>query len=549
MNRAVKNLMAKRRIRVIARAVTCTLMLALASCQIPQIRQAEQGAGLPGGYNAATGWENSTPLAAVIGIPAVSSMTRGPTRPETSAQLGIDEFYTDPILQDLLHQALANNRELLALNEEVQIARNEVLARSGAYLPFAFLRGSAGLERASQFTPEGAAERDLEFLPGKHFPDPMGNFMFGLNFFWQLDIWRELRNARDAAKQRYVAAAERRNFFVTRLVAEVAENYYSLLALDNRLLNLNTVISFQEQSLVTAELLYAAGRANILGVQRFQAEVRRNQSERTIIAQEIIETENRINFRINRLPQPVERASADFFDLNIHALDLGLPAQLLLNRPDIRQAERELQAAGLDVKVARARFFPRLDIMGGIGYQAFNPRYLFYTPESMAANLAGELVAPIANRRAIQADYRSANARQLESIYNYQRIILNAYTEVINRMSMVENYRRSIEIKKLQLSSLVTAVETASKLFQNARAEYLDVLFSQRDLLDARMVLIETKRQQLAAIVNTYQALGGGDPWLMSNHAPPPEPVGTGIGGRSKWMNYCRKIIGFSYLP
>ena len=128
----------------------------------------------------------------------------------------------------------------------------------------------------------------------------------------------------------------------------------------------------------------------------------------------------------------------------------------------------------------------------------------------MIDNVAGDLVAPLINKRAIKAEYLSANARQLQSVYNYQRVILNAFTEVINRVSMVENYSKSIEIKKQQLASLEASVDAATKLFQNARAEYIDVLFAQRDLLDARMVLIDTKKEQLSAIVNTYQALGGG---------------------------------------
>ncbi|HMF19712.1 MAG TPA: TolC family protein [Gemmataceae bacterium] len=112
--------------------------------------------------------------------------------------------------------------------------------------------------------------------------------------------------------------------------------------------------------------------------------------------------------------------------------------------------------------------------------------------------------------KAIRAEYLSANARQLETVYNYQRVILNAFTEVINRLSKVENYSNSIDIKKQQLQSLEQSVTSASKLYQNARAEYIEVLFAQRDLLEARTVLIETKREQLSAIVNAYQALGGG---------------------------------------
>src|SRR5262249_8817477 len=261
-----------------------------------------------------------------------------------------------------------------------------------------------------------------------------------LNLFWQLDIWRELRNARDAAAQRYFAASERRNYFVTRLVAEIAENYYGLMALDKRLETLDNIIELQEQSLKLGKARKEAARGTELAVQRFQAEVRKTQSEKLIVKQEIVEVENRINFLVNRFPQPVERRSAGFFDLKIHTLSVGVPAQLLQNRPDIRQAERELEAAGLDVKVARAHFFPRLDISGRAASEAFNPKSLFWTPDALIYNVAGALTAPLINKKAIKAESLSANARQLESVYNSQRVILNAFTEVVNRLSMVENY-------------------------------------------------------------------------------------------------------------
>ncbi len=242
---------------------------------------------------------------------------------------------------------------------------------------------------------------------------------------------------------------------------------------------------------------------------RFQAEVQRNQSEKLIVYQDIIVGENRINFLVNRYPQPVERVSTGFYDLQIHALFVGVPSQLLQNRPDIRQAERELAAAGLDVKVARVNFFPQLVLNAGVGLQAFSLRYMF-EPQAVIGDIAGGLVGPLVNKRAIRARYLSANARQLQTIYNYQRVILNAVTEVINRMSQVEKYSKSIEIKKQQLKTLEAAVDVASNLFQLARTEYIDVLFAQRDLRDARTALIDTKAEQLAAIANTYQALGGG---------------------------------------
>ena len=154
----------------------------------------------------------------------------------------------------LIHQALSpiGNRELKIMNEEVQVARNEILGRSGAYLPFLTLGASTGLERTSRFTENGAGILDDPYLPGQHFTNPFGNYLGGVNLTWQIDIYRQLRNARDAAAQRYVVASERRNYFVTRLVAEIAENYYGLMALDARLENLDRIIALQERSLEIA---------------------------------------------------------------------------------------------------------------------------------------------------------------------------------------------------------------------------------------------------------------------------------------------------------
>lgn len=495
MNSPTRLLNARHIQRLIARAIICGAMLTVPSCAIPRLRAPEAPPPLPESFN-------------------------GMTTPENTAQLGIDEFFNDPTLTALIEQAMLGNRELKILNEEVQIARAEVVGRRGAYLPFIGFEGNAGLEKNSFFTPLGAAEEQLEYLPGRHFANPSPAIGGGLNLFWQLDIWRELRNARDAAIQRYIAAREKRDDFVTRLVAETAENYYKLMALDKRLETLDQTIALQEKSRESAKAKLEAGRGTELAVQRFLADVRKNQSEKLIVRQEIVQTENRINLLLNRFPQPVERASAGFLNMEIHPLSLGVPSQLLQLRPDIRQAESELAAAGLDVKVARAHFFPTVTITGNIGYEAFNPRYIF-RPDALAYNLAGNLVAPLLNKRAIQGEYLGANARQLRAVYNYQLTVLNAFTEVVNRINKVENYSRSIDIKKQQLQALEASVDSATNLFQNARVEYVEVLLAQRDLMDARLVLIDTKQEQLAAIVNTYQALGGGVSAMVADQDPP----------------------------
>jgi multidrug efflux system outer membrane protein len=471
------------------------LMALLPGCNIPALCRATTGAAMPSRFKGSNNME----------IPDDGFVSM-----ENSANLGYREFFDDPMLMQLMDEALAGNQELKILAQDVRIARLDVQRRSGAYLPFLSLGARTGLEKSSRFSRMGAVEDQLLAAPGKGFPEPLPEFLVAANVSWEIDIWKKLRNARDAASLRYLGTAEGRNYVITRMVAEVAENYYELLAADNRLVALDTTITLQEKSLEVARQMKDAGRGTELAVQRFEAEVRKNQSEKLIIQQEIVEAENRINFVVGRFPQSIDRMMVEYIDLNVHSLSAGVPSQQLQNRADIREAERKLAAAGLEVKVARAQFYPSVILTGGVGLNAFNTRYLLATPESLIYGVAGELVGPLINRKAIKADYMTANAEQLQAVYNYQRTVLNAHIEVVNHLAMVDNYAKSIEAKKQQLTALEASVDSATKLFQNARGEYLDVLLSQRDMMEAKMVLIETKQQQLTAIVNAYQALGGG---------------------------------------
>lgn len=480
----------RQRRSIVANAVISGVLIANAGCKIPALCFPDKGNPTPDSFN--------SPQAAI----SDESL-------ESSANVDLHDFFKDPLLTSLIDQALVDNQELKILAQDIRIASNEVYAKRGAYFPFVFFGARAGADKPGDYTTEGAVESNLT-ANGKSFPDPLPDFLVATNVTWEIDIWKKLRNARSAAALRYLGTRDGRNYVVTRLVADIAKDYYELLALDKQLETLNRTIELQEKSLELSKARKEAARGNELAVQRFQAEVRKNQSEKLIIAQEIVEVENRINFLTGRYPQPVERQSVDFINLNLHALSAGVPAQLLQNRADIRQAERELAAAGLEVKVARARFYPSLNISAGVGYRAFNSGYLFSTPESLVYNAFGDVIAPLINRNAIKADYMNANAEQLQAVYNYQRTVLNAFTEVVNHLSKVDKYAESIEIKKQQLDSLEASVDSATKLFQNARAEYVEVLLAQRDLQEAKRVIIDTKKQQLSAIINAYQALGGG---------------------------------------
>uniref|UniRef100_UPI00404AF45D TolC family protein n=1 Tax=Fulvivirga sp. TaxID=1931237 RepID=UPI00404AF45D len=420
------------------------------------------------------------------------------------------DYFSDPYLNALIDTALSNNQELNITLQEIQIARNEVRAKKGEYLPSVGIGAAAGVDKVGRYTRNGAVESNLEIDEGKEFPEPLGDLMIGAYANWEVDIWKKLRNAKKSAMMRYLSSVEGKNFMVTNLIAEIANSYYELLALDNELDNVQKNIQILNDALKIVKLQKDAARVTELAVKRFEAEVLKNQSRQYYIKQEIVEVENEINFLVGRYPQPVERDSESFIDLVPQSIQAGVPAQLLENRPDIRQAEMELAAAKLDVKVAKARFYPSLGISAGVGFQAFSPSYLAKTPESLLYSLAGDIMAPLVNRNAIKADYMSANAAQIQAAYNYEQTVLNAYIEVVNKLSLISNLNSSYELKAQQVEALDQSITISTTLFRSARADYMEVLLTQREALEAKFELIETKKLQLSAFVNMYQALGGG---------------------------------------
>jgi outer membrane protein TolC len=338
----------------------------------------------------------------------------------------------------------------------------------------------------------------------------LNNFRVGISASWELDIWKKLRNGKKAAVLEYLASIEGKNFMTTQLVSEIASAYYELMALDNQLEIIEQNLEIQQNALKMAVLQKEAARVTQLAVSRFEAEVFKNQSNKYLIKQQIFETENLINFLIGRYPQPIARSSNDFISKTVDTFNAGIPSQLLANRPDIKKAELELSAAKLNVKMAKANFYPSIGIQAGVGLEAFKTEFLTNTPESLVYSLVSDVVSPLINRNAIKATYNSANNKQLQTVFEYERTILNAYIEVENQLSNLKNLNESYLLKEKQVKALSESIDLAISLFKSARAEYTEVLLTQRESLDSKIEIIETKRDQLLANIKLYQALGGG---------------------------------------
>jgi NodT family efflux transporter outer membrane factor (OMF) lipoprotein len=461
------------------------ICLAVASCKVPALTPVVENRQVPSSYS------DSSDTTNVSSIPW-------------------QNFFTDRNLVNLIDTALKNNQELMITLQDIGIAKNDIRLRQGRLFPTVDARLGAGVEKVGRYTSQGAGDASTEIAPGIEVPDPLTDITAAVTANWEVDIWKKLHNAKKAALTRYLSTVEGKNFVLTNLIAEVADSYYELTALDNQLEIVRQNIALQKNALEIVKVQKEATRVTELAVQKFQAEVLKSQSLEFDILQKIKESENKINFLLGRYPTEIPRDKHSFLALMPTVINSGIPSQLLANRPDIKQAELELAAARLDVKVARAEFYPSFAISAALGFQAFKPSYLVKFPESVLYSLAGDLAGPLINKNAIKAEFYTANARQLQAIYNYERTILNAYMEVSNQLSSISNLGKSYDLKFKQVDALTRSIEISNDLFRSARADYLEVLMTQRDALESKLELIDTKKEQLSATVNMYKFLGGG---------------------------------------
>lgn len=415
-----------------------------------------------------------------------------------------ERFFAEPELQALIQVALEGNQELNIRVQEILIAQSEVLARSGEYRPRVDVGAGVGVEKVGETTSQGASDE------ADGVPENLPDFSLGLAASWELDVWKRLRNLEAAAREEYLASVEGRNFLVTRLVAEIASSYYELLALDSQLDVLQRNVAIQQDALEVVRLEKQGARVTELAVQRFEAEVARSQSRRFELEQRIVETENRLNFLVGRYPQRIFR-DRSAFDAPIESLSAaGSPRALLENRPDVKRAEHLLTAASLDVSAARARFYPALSLEAGLGYEAWKAGRLLSTPDSVFYGLLGRVTAPLLNRRGIKAEFFARIAEQVRRSFEYEQTLLQAFIEVSNRISLVDKLQSTYDLQSRQVDFLNQAIEVSNVLFRSARADYMEVLLTRRDALEAQMERIETRLRQRRAQVELYQALGGG---------------------------------------
>lgn len=368
---------------------------------------------------------------AITGCAALSTEVKIPERPLPAQFLesaeGTDtdlarwqDWFKDPQLYGLITEALSNNLDVQITLQRVEQARAGVKSATGALLPQVGLSVGGGVRRFGLYTMDGAGNATTDITPGRLVPEHLPDLIVGLQASWEVDLWGRLRHQRASALAQYLASVEGTNLVVSTLVSDVAIAYFDLLALDHIQATLKQFIIKQEQALEIVRLQMSAGRTNQLAVQQFEAQLIETRTLAREVMQQTVEAENRLHLLLGQYPETLVRDPASLL-MEPRPLSAGIPAALLRNRPDVRAAELQIQATRSDLEAARAAFFPNLMLTAGVGLQAFDPRFLFRLPESLAYSVLGGLVAPLVNRKAIEAEFEGAKATQIEALYQYQK--------------------------------------------------------------------------------------------------------------------------------
>lgn len=414
----------------------------------------------------------------------------------TLATMPWQKLFNDPVLIELITEGLQQNLDLKIAVEHINAARASFKQSKAAFLPD--LNGNVGITQSK-----------LAFPQGFGIISSSTQYDVGLTASWEADIWGKLRSSKRSALAGLLQTEEARKAVQTQLISEIANNYFMLLALDEQLMVLEKTVVNRKTDVSTMKSLKAANI--VTGAAEVQSEANQYAAEVAMprLKRQIRETENAMNVLLSRQAGSINRKSLGSQQLLLD-LNVGIPAQLLQNRPDVRQAEYAFMKAFETTNVARQLFYPSLNITASSGFTSFSFKD-WITPSGLFANIAGGIAQPIFNKGANKARLATAKAVQQESAYLFQKSLLKAGEEVSNALFSYQTAIEQQSIRTKQLQSLQKSVDFTKKLLRYSSAtNYTDVLTSEQNLLSAELDNIGDKLQQWQAVISLYRALGGG---------------------------------------
>ena len=399
------------------------------------------------------------------------------------------EMFSDPQLQALIAQALENNTDLQSAQWRVKEAEATLKSARLAYLP------------SFNFAPQGSISSFDNANTTKTYSIPV-------TASWQIDIFGGITNAKRKAKALYLQSREYEQAVKTQLIASVANLYYTLLMLDSQYEVTGETARKWEETVRTMRAMKDAGMTNEAGVAQYEGSYYAIEASLHDLEYSIREAENSLCSVLGLAPQEITRGSLDNQQLP-QELAVGVPVQMLSNRPDVRSAEYSLMQSYYATASARSALYPSITLSGTVGWTN-NSGAGIVNPGKLIWNAAGSLLQPIFNANANRARVKIAKAQQEETKLAFQQALLNAGAEVNNALTQCQSARAKTGLRTQQIEALERAVESTELLMQHGSTTYLEVLTAQQSLLSAQLNQIADRFDEIQGIVNLYQALGGG---------------------------------------
>lgn len=393
------------------------------------------------------------------------------------------EFFADAKLQALIDSGLKRNTDLNVARLRVEAAEAALAGAKRAFLPSVSANGEVGASPAS--------------------------YNLGATASWELDLSGRLTAAKREARAALEASHDYRQAVQTGLIATIAASYYTLAMLDNQLkINAEAIESWQN-TVRTLEALMKVGRANDTGVLQAKAAVLSLENSRLELQKSIAETEHALCALLAMPSQSIARNSLSEATLSSTKVAVGIPAQLLANRPDVRQAEMELAQAFYATNTARAAFYPTLTLSGTLGWTN-NSGGVTVNPAQWIANAIASVTQPLLSRGANTANLKIAQARQAEAQLRFQQSLFDAGKEVNDALTALQTADAQLKIDAQRIYQLAEALRKTELLMRHSSLSYLEVLTAQQTLLDARLSQTTSSFNRLSSLITLYRTLGGG---------------------------------------
>lgn len=399
------------------------------------------------------------------------------------------ELFTDPQLQALIEQGLQNNTDLRSAQLQIEEAEAALMSAKLAFLP------------SFALSPQGTIS---SFDGGK----ATKTYTMPVTASWELDIFGRLRNAKQQAKALYAQSKDYQQAVRTQLIAGIANVYYTLLMLDEQLAISQQTEEAWKETVASTRALMDAGLANEAATSQMEAAYYSVQTSILDLKEQINQVENSLALLLAETPRRYERGKLADQRLP-EDVAVGVPMQMLSNRPDVRAAERSLEQAFYATNQARAAFYPSIVLSGSAGWTN-SAGSMIVNPGKFLASAVGSLTQPLFNKGQIMAQYRIAKAQQEEASLSFQQALLNAGSEVNDALVACQTSKAKTLLFEKQIQSLEKALESTSLLMEHGTTTYLEVLTARQSLLSAQLSQTANRFTEIQSVINLYQALGGG---------------------------------------